>query len=441
MRLQTIAKNPAPTSTAQGFALQRKCACGEGSSSLVGECRECNDKETFVQRKSGSRYEAGGIAPPIINDVLRSSGQPLNAETRAMFEPRFGHDFSKVRIHSDHRAAEAAESVDAHAFTVGRDVVFGSAQYQPNTGTGQRLLAHELAHVIQQASGSVYESAGLKVSAPGDRFEQEADRVADSVTSGLDGRARREAAGPMRLSRKALGIQRTATWNSTGKVTAPFNLADRVLSQISAGNTDFVLNAVVFSSGKSWDDLRKSLKKPVIKHKSTNAGKECWFKSAAANKGSFEMKLLKAGAWEASASKISLDNLLGLPACAGKSGNAKFIVNGDKTNDEQRARTRTHEDQHVTDDEKIFNDVIGTWDGLITNAVNRKQTAASRDACEDQLYDALGQKQKPDDIMREVVNQVNTTGRNFHNSPAGRNVNISKQQSDPGCTTVTAEAS
>lgn len=90
--------------------------------------------------------------PPIVHDVLRSPGQPLDAQTRAFMEPRFGHDFSNVRVHTDENAAESARAVDALAYTVGHNVVFGAGQYAPNTGVGRRLLAHELTHVAQQSN-------------------------------------------------------------------------------------------------------------------------------------------------------------------------------------------------------------------------------------------------------------------------------------------------
>jgi hypothetical protein len=93
-------------------------------------------------------------APPIVHDALRSSGQPLAADARGVMEPRFGHDFSHVRVHADDHAAESARAVNARAYTVGSDIVFGAGQYAPSTPSGQRLLAHELTHVLQQSSDS-----------------------------------------------------------------------------------------------------------------------------------------------------------------------------------------------------------------------------------------------------------------------------------------------
>ena len=82
---------------------------------------------------------------------IKGKGQPLSASERAFFEPRFGVDFDDVRVHSDTRAAHVARSVNARAFTLGRDVVFGAGQYAPGMSEGRRLLAHELTHVVQQS--------------------------------------------------------------------------------------------------------------------------------------------------------------------------------------------------------------------------------------------------------------------------------------------------
>ena len=93
-------------------------------------------------------------APPIVQEVLRSPGQPLDAATRAYMEPRFGHDFGRVRVHADPRAADSARALDARAYTVGRDVVFGAEQYPTGSSQGRKLIAHELAHVVQQGFGA-----------------------------------------------------------------------------------------------------------------------------------------------------------------------------------------------------------------------------------------------------------------------------------------------
>jgi hypothetical protein len=110
---------------------------------------------------------------------LNSSGQPLDASTRAFFEPRFGHDFSRVRVHTDEKAAESARAVNARAYTVGDNVVMGSGHYLPSSSSGRRLLAHELTHVVQQANSAF--ALPQTISEPSDRNEQEADQVATDI--------------------------------------------------------------------------------------------------------------------------------------------------------------------------------------------------------------------------------------------------------------------
>ena len=90
------------------------------------------------------------MAPPIVHDVLSSPGQPLDPATRSFMEPRFSHDFSGVRVHTDGRAAASAREVSANAYTVGPNIVFGAGQFAPGTHEGRRLIAHELTHVVQQ---------------------------------------------------------------------------------------------------------------------------------------------------------------------------------------------------------------------------------------------------------------------------------------------------
>ena len=132
--------------------LQRKCACG-GSAGPDGECDECKKKSETLQRKAAGPADPAA-APPVVHQVLQSSGRPLDHATRAFFEPRFGHDFSRVRVHTDAQAAESARSVNALAWTVGNNVVFGSGQYDSHSTAGRKLLAHELTHVVQQTGGT-----------------------------------------------------------------------------------------------------------------------------------------------------------------------------------------------------------------------------------------------------------------------------------------------
>jgi Domain of unknown function (DUF4157)/Phospholipase A2 len=129
--------------------LQRKCACGGSGSS---ECAGCQEKREQEVQRAAAQPAAANTAPPIVHDVLRSSGQLLSEDVRAAVEPAFGRDFSHVRVHTDSKAAKSARAVNALAYTVGNQVVFGQGQYQPQTDQGRHLIAHELTHTIQQES-------------------------------------------------------------------------------------------------------------------------------------------------------------------------------------------------------------------------------------------------------------------------------------------------
>ncbi|MEK6300587.1 MAG: DUF4157 domain-containing protein [Acidobacteriota bacterium] len=163
------------TNVPKGGILQRKCAsCGQHTVA-GGSCSECEKKKGSLQRKPSSS-EAVSEVPPIVHEVLRSPGQPLDANTRAFMEPRLGHDFSGVRVHTDARAEESARAVHAQAFTVGRNMVFAAGRYSPNPVEGQKLLAHELAHVVQQGAAESYSS--LEIAHVDSASEVEAEAAA-----------------------------------------------------------------------------------------------------------------------------------------------------------------------------------------------------------------------------------------------------------------------
>lgn len=111
-------------------------------------CASCAAEDELQRTESGAGGEA--VAPPIVHDVLGGAGRPLDAATRTFMEPRFGHDFGNVRVHDDASAAASARAVNAVAYTHGSDIVFDAGRYAPDTADGKHLLAHELAHTIQQ---------------------------------------------------------------------------------------------------------------------------------------------------------------------------------------------------------------------------------------------------------------------------------------------------
>jgi Domain of unknown function (DUF4157)/OmpA family len=176
-----------------GAALQRKCGCGTHTVG-GGSCSDCDKKKGLglqaklslgnaddvyereadrvadqvlsspaqrsvkaaavqIQRYAGDSAASGGSVPDSVGRTLAQSGMPLPRSVRQHMEDRFGHDFSHVRVHSGTSAANSARDVNAQAYTVGNNIVFGAGRFAPDTQQGQKLLAHELTHVVQQRSG------------------------------------------------------------------------------------------------------------------------------------------------------------------------------------------------------------------------------------------------------------------------------------------------
>jgi hypothetical protein len=141
--------------------------------------------DTPAAERASRAFEAtSGLAPPIVREVQLSPGQPLETGTRSFFERRFGHDFSKVRVHTDHRAAASVRAVGAQAYTLGNDIAFESGQYAPETLGGVHRLAHELVHVVQQDRMGGHEEEPPRIGEPDSASEREAGHAADVVTIG-----------------------------------------------------------------------------------------------------------------------------------------------------------------------------------------------------------------------------------------------------------------
>jgi hypothetical protein len=162
--------------------------------------------------------ETGAAAPegrsPVLDVVGQGGGAPLDPGAREQLESGLGADFSDVRVHTDGPAGASAEAVGASAYTVGHEVVFAPGHYQPGTPQGQRTLAHELTHVVQQRQGPVAGTdtgTGIALSHPSDSFEQAAEAGAEEY---LAGSVQREEAGaeeePLEAQSLAVGAQRDA---------------------------------------------------------------------------------------------------------------------------------------------------------------------------------------------------------------------------------------
>lgn len=162
--------------------MQRSCACGNKSGG--GQCSKCQQKASSHQHGVEDHTSEKSPVTSTVSEILSTTGAPLDPSARAFMEPRFGHDFSQVRVHTDPRAAESAREMKANAYTVGDHIVFG-ARYAPGTAQGHRLLAHELTHVVQQGVGGPSGPHFSKIlSERSDPSEIEAEASAERIMSG-----------------------------------------------------------------------------------------------------------------------------------------------------------------------------------------------------------------------------------------------------------------
>jgi len=167
-----------------------------------------------LQRTAGNTAVAQLVSDerqsPVLDVVGKGGGEPLPASVRTDMEERLGSDFSGVRVHTDGRAAASAAAVQARAYTVGDEVVFGSGGFDAGSPEGRRTLAHELTHVVQQRSGPVEGTPtgdGISVSDPSDRFERHAEQVANESMQGPATPASTTSSVPTGVQREELVVQ------------------------------------------------------------------------------------------------------------------------------------------------------------------------------------------------------------------------------------------
>ena len=136
---------------------------------------EEEEEEELLQTKSNGQTPQVALNPESKINSLKGGGQPLDKSTRNFFEPRFGQDFSGVRVHTYSNANQLARDINAKAFTRENDIVFGSGQYTPETFSGKRLMGHELTHVVQQKRNQVWHK--LTFTQPENRYKDESEQA------------------------------------------------------------------------------------------------------------------------------------------------------------------------------------------------------------------------------------------------------------------------
>src|SRR5262249_24133518 len=141
-------------------------------------------------RPAHTRAKETEFAPSLVDQALRSAGRPLEPAMQQALQPRFSYDLSRVRIHTGGLASASARAINANAYTVGRDIVFGEGAYAPGTAAGNHTVAHELTHVVQESRDGVPRGGPLTIAPTGDAAAREADAQAGRVVRGFAAGAR-----------------------------------------------------------------------------------------------------------------------------------------------------------------------------------------------------------------------------------------------------------
>ena len=267
-----------------------------------------------------------------------SGGHGLPASARGFFEPRFGHDFAQVRVHADNRAAEMARGFNARAFTMGNDIYFGSGEYALGTPTGDKLLAHELTHTIQQSRGGSH-----------------------SVGRARSGTAVRLSSAPPSIQRKEAVLKPEVT---------PGNPLERTLAGEPPGlTTPFVNGVEISSKGKLLEAM------PVVKAFSAGSAPDTCKVSTPIDINS-KAKIITASdpgknGWTATASFATLKNVFKVmdKACEAKKGNIDVRLVAAMGNKAFAEKVRQAEGDH----EKVIAENHNTYLKPYHDLVNSKE--------------------------------------------------------------------
>lgn len=437
--------------------------------------KRANPSRSSTGKDSHSFLHTGLLAK--VQNGLRSQGRPLEPNTLQFMQSRFGQSFAHVRVHTNEQADRSAQSINAKAYTVGRDIVFASGEYRPHTPHGIRTLAHELVHVLQQRNATAMQSDTPSISAPADRSEQEADRIADLVVSPVSnshgwsksrggaggllhqplaknnpGYASKGGAHQQGLSRlvtqtRLPSIQRIATF-ANGSVSNTFNAAERTVLTLNEPNIPFGMTEATLNGG-TVDDARDAIRlfrQPTFDFKKSAEGVSCSIKSIPENIASYKITALSKSPWSvliARSKVIALAAIHAVKPCmkTGASPTATditFAVKGDPSDEAFAKAVLEHEEHHANDYRKIFNDVVAPWDSILNGMrlLLRTFTGANEDECKKKIYQEAGGT--PAEIATALAENLDEATIKFHDSPEGANSKIKGADADSTCSTLTA---
>jgi len=345
------------------------------------------------------------------SESTRRGGGNLDPDTRAFMEPRFGADFSGVRIHTDAHAAAMTRRFRAEAFTVGSDVYFAPGQYSTGSDAGRRLLAHELAHTIQQDHSVV---------------RRQAETGMPDVLDELD-------ESPPVLEMAPPTVQRSTKWKGA-KVHENHNKARDSLN----GDAPITWEQLNGTSLKTEADAEGAIKLPKIKTSGSGKDWKAAVDSVPAQEGGDDENVLSSGPWSTVAPKAKVGTKYGLAKCSG-AGNTTFSAHGKPSDNAVYKANRRHEDHHVADDKDAFDEKIGKWDKKVQQAKDKgtEFKGTSADKATEALWTAMGNT--PKDAAKAFRALRGTKVVAYHGTVAGGKMVISNPTANADCSTSSVD--
>ena len=336
----------------------------------------------------------------------RRGGGNLEPDTRAFMEPRFGADFSGVRIHTDAHAAAMTRRFRAEAFTVGSDVYFAPGRYSTGSDQGRRLLAHELAHTLQQDRSVLRRQSETGV----------ADILDESE-----------------LNEPPPTVQRSTSWKGA-TVHENHNKAWDSLNGDSPITWE-LLNGTILRTDA---DAEGAIKLPTVKTSGSGTDWKAVVDSVPAQEGSDDESVLSPGPWSTVALKATVGTKYGLAQCSG-AGNTTFSSHGKPSDDAVYKANRRHEDHHVADDKDAFDEKIGNWDKKVQEAKDKGTEFKGTSAAEatDALWTAMGNT--PKDAAKAFRTLRGSKVVAYHGTAAGGKMVISNETANADCSTSSVD--
>lgn len=399
---------------------------------LQSMCANCAEKDENLQRVAAPEQPAVGIhtKPALMQKTIdgnstgtsalqsqlnstKGGGQNLPEDTNEHLSQSFGTDFSHIRIHTDANAIEMNQGLNARAFTHGSDIYFNHGEYNPGSSEGEKLVAHELVHTIQQ--GHLGKNVQKKQS-----FRQQI------VGGNHTGLSEEEF---VRSQVDDHHIQRSVNW-AAGAVHETINSAEQALWGTPNPTTWEMLNGTML---KTHALASGAIKSPSISAYKAGASWKAKVTVVPLNEGSFDETVYAPGPWTAVAPKATVNAAFGEAACTG-AGNTTFQSKGQPNDAAIYKANRRHEDHHANDHHAAFNAIVKTWDTKVTKAKDNgtEYNGASSADAEANLWAAMGGT--PAQIAIQFNDECASRGAAFHGTAKGGPMTVAGTGSDKTCT-------